>query len=116
MPCANFRSEDGSAVLEFIGFGLLLQIPMLVLVTNLVSHQHDQLAAEAISREALRSYVLLNKEPAKTALELAEEYRISPERIRVTMSCERDECNEEGAWIFLRTQVGEAVASGVSQR
>ena len=56
MRSVNFKGETGSAVIELIGFGLLLQIPLVMLATNLLLLQHDQLAAEAITRDVLRSF------------------------------------------------------------
>ena len=67
MRSVNFKGETGSAVIELIGFGLLLQIPLVMLATNLLLLQHDQLAAEAITRDVLRSCVLLDSEPTTEA-------------------------------------------------
>ena len=116
MLSANFKSEEGSAVLEFIGFGLLLQIPMLALVGNLVSLQHDQLAAEAIVRDVLRSQVLLDRQPSDVALELASAYRVAPSRIQLSVSCEPTDCRQDQTWIRVKAQIGAASATGVIQR
>jgi hypothetical protein len=112
----NYRGEQGSAVVEFIGFGLLLQVPLMLFAISLVSLQHDQLAAEAITRDALRSYVLLNREPSETAMRLAADYRVPPNRIQLTVSCKPRDCVEEGSWIFVETKIGRASAVGVLQR
>jgi hypothetical protein len=112
----NFKDEEGSAVLEFIGFGLLVQIPLILFASNLVSVQQDQFAAEAITRDALRSFVLLDREPSEGAVELAEAYRVSPSRITVTMTCRPTDCRQEGTWVYVQTHIGNASASGVIQR
>ncbi len=112
----NLLDDCGSAVIDLIGFGVLLQVPLLVLVSQLVSVQHDQLAAEAITRDALRSYLLLDVEPQATAMALATEYRIDTGRIKLEMSCNPGLCEDNGAFIRLKTQIGKASATGVMQR
>lgn len=116
MQCVKFKSESGSAVLEFVGFGLLFQIPMLLFVISVITLQHDQLAAEAITRDVLRSYVLLNSDPAERALEIAANYKVSPSRLQVTLSCTPQNCLEEGAWISVKTMIGRTLATGALQR
>jgi hypothetical protein len=112
----KFKGEQGSAVVEFIGFGLLFQIPLMLFAIGLVALQHDQLAAEAITRDSLRSYVLLNREPSESALRLAADYRLTPSRIKLTVSCKPKDCLEERSWIFVETKIGSASAFGVLQR
>jgi hypothetical protein len=112
----NFSDEEGSAVLDFIGFGLLLQLPLVMFANNLVMAQHDQLSAEAINRDALRSFVLLGKEPLATAFELADAYRVPSNRLDMTLACKPTNCHEEKAWIHLTTRIGDVAASGVIQR
>jgi hypothetical protein len=112
----KFSDEEGSAVLDFIGFGLLLQLPLVMFANNLVMAQHEQLTAEAITRDALRSHVLLGKAPLESALELADAYRIASNRIRVTIACRPANCHQEKAWIHLTTRIGDVEATGVIQR
>ena len=116
MRSVNFKDDLGSAVIEFIGFGLLLQIPMLFFAINLVDLQHDQLAAEAITRDALRAYVLLNREPLESARQLAPDYRLDPSRILLTTTCKPNGCNEEKAWVSIETRIGLAASTGALQR
>ena len=116
MRSVNFKAEDGSAVLEFIGFGLVLQIPLMLFAGNLVTVQHDQLTAEAITRDLLRSYVLSNRDPVTGVTELAAAYRVSPNRIKVSMSCRPTDCNQAKAWVYVSTQIGSLSATGVIQR
>ena len=116
MPSANFKDDRGSAVIEFIGFGLMLQIPLVLFAINLVALQHDQLAAEAITRDSLRSYVLLNREPLERAQQLAADYRLDPRRILVTITCKPNDCKGGAAWVFIETRIGLAVSKGVLQR
>jgi hypothetical protein len=113
---ANFRSDRGSAVLEFAAFGLLLQVPVLAWSVSLITLQHDQLAAEAISREAARSFVLVNRDPAVTASEVASAYRVASDRVQVLVSCQFDDCFSERSWIQVTTRVGSALARASAQR
>lgn len=116
MLSVNFRGEAGSAVLELIGFGLLLQIPLAIFAANLVLLQHDQLAAEAITRDVLRSFLLVDADPSTVANSSATIYGISPSRVVVSMSCRPLDCKVEQTWVTVKTQIGAAIASGVIQR
>jgi hypothetical protein len=112
----NFRDERGSVVLEFIAFGLLLQVPMVMFAANLVSIQNDQLAAEAITRDVLRSFVLQGAEPSAVSREAASLFGVAPSRILVSMTCRPFDCAQEQTWISVKTHIGSVVASGVIQR
>lgn len=112
----KFSDEEGSAVLDLIGFGLLLQLPLVMFANNLVMAQHEQLTAEAITRDVLRSHVLLAKAPLETALELADAYRVTPNRIKLTITCRPENCQQEKTWIHVTTRIGDVAASGVIQR
>jgi hypothetical protein len=109
----RFRDDSGSVVFEFLGFGILLQLPILMFAVSLIGLQHDQLAAEAITRDALRSLVLLNKSPAETASEVSLAYRVSMSRVSLTIVCRPTDCEPGGGWIELTTRVGSAIARGV---
>lgn len=99
MPLAGRRvkiSDDrGSALLDFLGFGLLLQIPVLVLASQLATMQSNQLAADSIARHSLRSFALYGTEVAVTSQEIAEdlELKVSP---AVELLCSPD-CTGSGS-------------------
>lgn len=116
MLSVNYSDEAGSAVLEFIGFGLLLQLPLVLVTNSLVMAQHDQLTAEAITRDVLRSHVLMDKDPARTSLELADAYGVASNRVKVTVVCRPSNCQQEKSWVNVTTQIGDVRASGVIQR
>ena len=54
MPSAKFNDETGSVVLEFLGFGVLLQVPILMFATAVLGLQHDKFAA-AWLRELIKA-------------------------------------------------------------
>lgn len=106
MKFASYKSDEGSVVLEFIGYGLLLQIPLLMLVLGLSAAQHDQLVAEAIARDSLRSYMMTEKDPTTTAAEIAKVYGVSSEGVHISMSCQDNDCTKSGNKVRLITKVG----------
>jgi hypothetical protein len=112
---ANFKCDVGSVVLEFIGYGLLLQVPLLMLVIGLSAAQHDQLVAEAIARDSLRSFMLIDKAPESTASEVAKVYGLSVDRVHISISCQDNDCLKAGNKIRVITKVGlmQAEANGL---
>jgi len=116
MQSVNFRDDEGSAVLELVAFGLLFQIPLAMFASQLILLQHDQLAAEAITRDVLRSFVLLDAEPSTVAEMAASAYGVTPSRILVSMTCRPLDCRQERSWVTVNTKIGSATSSGVIQR
>jgi len=53
----NFNDDNGSALIELLGFGILLQVPILMFATAVAELQADQLAAQTISVQALRAWL-----------------------------------------------------------
>ena len=116
MPPAKFRSDRGSIVLEFLGFGLLLQIPLLLLCTALIGAQHDQYVAEAITRNALRSFVLKGTPVAQTVAEIALDYKTPLSRVSVAFSCRPSDCSADDVWLEVKTRIGAAMAVVVARK
>lgn len=116
MRFARFSDESGSAVLEFIGFGVMLQIPILMLATTLLGLQHDKLAAEAITRDALRSYTLLQLPPADNLVELASAYEIPTSRISLELRCWPQNCGTSENWVQVTTKIGSSIAQGLARQ
>lgn len=112
----NFNDERGSAILELLGFGVLLQIPLLVLAFQLTSTQHDQLAAEAIARDSLRSYLLFDRPPEQTAAIDASSYRIPASRISLVMACMPLDCLSAETLVKVSVKVGQAKSTAVMKR
>ena len=116
MRFAKFRSDRGSILLEFLGFGVLLQIPILLLCTTLIGVQHDQFVAEAITRNALRGFSINGTTVAQTVSEIALDYKMPISRVSVELSCRPSDCSDEGGWVELKTRIGSAIAVGVARK
>lgn len=109
----TFADESGSAVLEFVGFGLLLQVPLLMMAVNFAEVQAAQFAAEAIARHSLRSYVLTGASVTETADEIISDFRLST-KPTLQLSCHPiGDCNNPGDIVTLRVQLANAKAQSV---
>ena len=108
MQLENFKSDKGSAVLEFVGFGLLFQITILAAALQVAEIQLDQIAAESIARHSLRSFILAAVPIEATAQQVATDFGIS-KIPNLQLSCEPD-CETAGSLANLRVLVGKAVA------
>ena len=116
MRCVNFKSESGSVVIEFVGFGILAQVPLLLVAIGLTGLRHDQLAADAINRDALRSFSLEGRAPESTAAEIARDFGIPIDRIAIQLDCEDGDCESPGALVRMTTKVGLAEATGFAYK
>ena len=116
MRCVNFKNDSGSVVLEFVGFGILAQVPLLMVAIGLSSLQHDQLAADAINRDALRSFTLQGRAPEATAVEIAADFGIAVDRVKIQLDCEDGDCESPGGLLRMTTMVGAAVATGFAYK
>lgn len=108
------KNDGGSAVLEFLGFGLLLQVAVLVGFVGVNNLQSQQLAAESISRHALRAYVLFGTDPEVTASQLLGDFGLMVRPV-LKLSCQPD-CEASGSLLRLRVSLGEAQAVAVAFR
>jgi hypothetical protein len=109
----NFSSEEGSAILDLIGFGVLLQIPILMFATLAIQTQQQSFAVEAIARHGLRAHVLW---PDRTntemvILELAQDFGIAANRIFWRLQCKPDpSCQGQNSTAEIEVQIGDLVA------
>lgn len=110
----GLADESGSAIIEFLVFGVLLQVGLLTLFLQIVNLQTNQLVAESIARHSLRSFVIYDEEINQTALQIAKDFRVSyvPE---VEIFCDPN-CSDEGSLLRLNVTVGSAQASSVFVR
>jgi hypothetical protein len=108
-PFTDIRGDRGSAIVDFIGFGLLLQIPVLMFTTLTLSMQHQQFALEAIARHGIRSHVLIPDKvnTTKVISELALDFGIEQSELVWSLSCNPDpKCVEPGSIALLQIKLG----------
>lgn len=108
------HDETGSAVLEFLVSGILLQVAVLMWLVNVTNLQSQQLAAESIARHSLRSYVLHGTQPENTAEQIVSDFA-STARPILKLACEPD-CLTEGSVLRMNVSLGSARAQSVLVR
>ena len=115
MRCKLPLPEDsGSAVIEFLGFGLLLQVSVLIGLVQFSNFQAEQMAAESIARHALRAYVLFGTTPETTGDQLIAEVGLSV-KPNFKMYCSPD-CYSQGSVLRLKAEIGAASSVAVAVR
>ncbi len=105
----DFLSDRGSAIVDFIGFGVLLQIPVLMFSTFALSLQHQQFAIEAIARHAIRAHVLLPDNSSTTSVvsELASDFGYKESDLVWKLSCNPDpKCLVHGSIVRFEVKLG----------
>jgi hypothetical protein len=109
----DLDSEHGSAIVDLIGFGVLLQIPILMFATFAVSIQQQSFAVESIARHALRVHslwpVLESTQEVVTAI--SKDFGINPERVNWTLVCSPNpNCLEPNTVARIEVRYGDLVA------
>jgi hypothetical protein len=110
----RINDERGSSMIDFLGFGLLLQVPVLMLATQLATLHTNQLAADSIARHTLRSFVLQDAPVELTARQIAEDFRLKINPV-VELDCHPD-CISLESILHLNVSVGDARAISVMIR
>lgn len=113
MKCnSHLTEETGSAVIEFLGFGLLLQVSVLIGLVQLSNVQAEQIAAESMARHALRAYVLFGIAPEVTGNQLQADLAAQGKPV-FSLSCAPD-CDSEGSVLRLKAKLGSATSVAVA--
>lgn len=107
----RIKDERGSSMIDFLGFGLLLQIPVLLLASHLATIQANQLAADSIARHSLRSFVLQDTPVELTARQISEDFRLKIEPV-VELDCIPD-CISPESILRLKVSIGGVRATSV---
>ncbi|GGH59405.1 hypothetical protein [Rothia aerolata] len=95
-------SETGSAMIEFLGLGLMLMIPTVYFLLAIFSLQSGAMAAIAASQQAIQVIensprsAISNSSVQRSAAFAAADYGFAPEQVAATVSCTGD-CTEESA-------------------
>ena len=108
------NSEKGSMVIEFLLYGVFLQIGILVFSLNALSLQAQQLAADSIARHALRSYLVSQIEPEISANQVLHSFQSNSKAV-LRLECEPD-CSSSGSLVTLWVKLGQATASASAIR
>lgn len=100
-------------MVDLIGFGVLLQIPILMFATFAVSVQQQSFAVESIARHALRAHSLwpVAESTDGVVLSIAKDFGISPERLSWKLWCTPNpNCLEQNTTARIEVKYGELIA------
>jgi hypothetical protein len=103
------RTESGSALIDFVLYGLLIQMTVLVFGLQVFSLQSAQLAAESAARHALRSFALSGADPNESVRSIVEDFNFS-EDYKVSFSCVPD-CVSDGSLLKITVKISAATAT-----
>ena len=102
-------TESGSALIDFVLYGLLIQMTVLVFGLQVFSLQSAQLAAESAARHALRSFALNGVAPDQSVRSIAKDFNFS-EDYKVSFSCDPD-CISAGSVLKITVKISSATAT-----
>lgn len=95
-------------IIEFLLYGALLQVSVLMIGTQIIGLQSSQLAVESIARHALRAFVVAGQEPEQTAQGLLRDLGSNKTAV-IELRCQPD-CHSDGAVITIKVSLDSAVA------
>ena len=109
----DLNRDDGSAILELIGFSVLIQIPILIFAISASSTLHQQLAIESIARHGVRSFTL---EPdadsvGRVVEELALGFGLQSETLNWNLSCApNSDCSDPNGLVTMQVNLNNLIA------
>lgn len=112
----DLKAEQGSAILDLLGFGILLQIPILMFATVALNTQHQQLALESIARHGLRAHVLWPDQAntSRVVSELATDFGLATSALKWELSCTPDpDCLADSSMTRLQVSLGGVIAYSI---
>lgn len=103
----RFINDAGSAILEFLIFGLAVNVALLTFSIDLIQVQKNQLAADSIARHASRDFsISLSEASARhTALEIAQGFNLQPSEWQISAECEPIDCFATNALVRIQVLV-----------
>jgi len=118
MPRLKFNSDDGSALIEFVGLSTFLMLPIMWFSIDLTAKQNDQFAATAMAEHGLRAWVqssVADSPSFEQALtQIASDFHESDGDTHWEFDCGSNEpCQPLGQVVRLIVHVKEATASAV---
>jgi hypothetical protein len=118
----NFRSEEGSAVIEFLAFALALQIPILILANQINVNQRDQLAAQYAARQIVQTVIQAENETLAedriTALlaDIKVNFKLSASSLRYQVTCDQGDCFVPDALVRSQVTISQVVETSSEVR
>jgi hypothetical protein len=109
----SLRAEQGSAMVDLIGFGIMLQIPILVFATIGIQSQQQSFAVESIARHALRAHSLwpVNESTQQVVSEIANDFGIAPQRLQWKILCSPNpNCQVVNTTARIEVRMGDLIA------
>ncbi len=111
----KFRSEKGSAVLEFVTLGLVLNISVLTFAVQLMMHFQAQFAAESVARHVAR---VVAKDASAAAIDdlatsIAYDFSFEPEAVNLQVSCQPRDCDTPDSIAEVEVKIQSATAKAV---
>lgn len=106
------RSDSGSAILEFLIFGVAINIALLGFGVQILQVQKFQLAAESIARNSARS-LAQSLEPANAravAENIASSFELSVDDLSLNLECLPSDCTSPGAIAVAQVAIADARA------
>lgn len=108
------KSESGSAVVDLVLYGVVLQAGLLAFGMPIYETQANQLAVESIARHSLRAFVLSDVQVQSSAEQILRDFGIYKSPI-VKLFCEPD-CESEGSVVGVQASLGSVSATSVMVR
>lgn len=105
-------------MVDLIGFGVLLQIPILMFATFTISLQQQSFAVESIARHALRAHSLWpgNQSTQEVVASIAKDFGLSADRVGWILSCTPNpNCLEPNTTAQIEVRYGQLVAYASSR-
>ena len=120
----KFRSDSGSAIVEFVALAIPLFIPIFIYLNQFSSVSGNEEIARAMAREVLRVYVISENDSAaqeqstRAALLLAKQWNLSDIEInslRSSLDCSSNPClSADGRIKLTVTFVDDATGRSIS--
>jgi hypothetical protein len=105
-------------MVDLIGFGVLLQIPILMFATFTVSLQQQSFAVESIARHALRAHSLwpVKQSTQEVVATIAKDFGLLADQVSWNISCTPNpNCLEPNTTAQIEVRYGQLVAYASSR-
>lgn len=112
---SRFNGDSGSAILEFLIFGLAANLALLTFSVDLIQAQKNQLASDAIARHVSRDFSHTQSENSaqRVAGEVALSFNLQPNQWQIAAVCEPVECSADNALVKIQVLVENSVSTVV---